>query len=158
MVRVSLLLTPPTVTVTMMFDEETEMLAAVISPLPRKATLPTPGLNCHPSGPVKMRGWFVPTAKSAFAPSVSTMFPKDTKAAPLVEFRATSVGTLFPPVGSVTATSANSRLTVKAVRNKLRQNRSDIFFMFPTGRHIAAQSPKDRAFLEQMFQPSNRLV
>jgi hypothetical protein len=53
----------------------TEMLAAVMSPLDAKDTLPALELNRHPNGSVRIKVLLIPTAKSVSDPSVSTMLP-----------------------------------------------------------------------------------
>ena len=54
MVSASSLSAPPTLNVTVNVEAVTERVAAVMFRAPIKVTVPTPGLNCHPSGTVRV--------------------------------------------------------------------------------------------------------
>src|SRR5215831_7878773 len=123
MVRVSIAVVPLTLRVIVAAELVTAMLAAVMFPLLAKLTLPTPGLNCHPVGGVKIRVWPVPAPKSLDAPSVMTMLPKAVKAAPLVELSALSAERLLPPVGDVMVTLAHTRGELNATNPRIRLRR-----------------------------------
>src|SRR5213078_5421507 len=64
MVKVSRAPVPPTEIVAVIVEADTAMLAAVMSLPELKATLPTPGLNAHPFGAVRISVLLLPTAKS----------------------------------------------------------------------------------------------
>src|SRR5258708_1275317 len=134
MVRISLLLVPPAVRVTVIVEEATATLAAVMSPLFWKVTLPAPAWNCHSAGAVRVRVLLVPGAKSVFGPSEITMFPSEAKPDAFVEFCARSAETSFPPIGSVTDTFASSREAQQANKQKIKVNRSVIALAFPGDR------------------------
>src|SRR5260370_10747751 len=129
MVKVSSFDVPPTENVTVRFEAVTARLAAVMSRLPVNEALPTPGLNRQSLGRVSTKVWLAPRAKSAAAPSVRTMSPSAVKAAPLVELAARSSGTLLPPVGWVTTTSARSRGQIQTDSPTTMPSRSRNFFM-----------------------------
>ncbi|SRR5882724_1285215 len=105
------------------------MLAAVMSLLVVNETLPTPDLNCHPLGRVRIRVLLFPTAKSVVAASVRTMFPKSMNAAPLVELRHVSAETSLPPAGSVIITSPSTAHDPAHKAPIISPNRSDARFI-----------------------------
>src|SRR5213594_17976 len=104
-VKVSVLLTLPTVRVTVRFELVTAMLAALILALAANDTLPAPALNRQPLGAVSIKVTPLPVAKSPFAPSVMTMLPKVVNAGAAL-FWALSAERLVPPVAGVTVTVA----------------------------------------------------
>src|SRR5438034_2251271 len=105
------------------------MLAAVMSLLPVKETLPTPELNCHPLGRVRIKVLLFPAAKSVVAASVRTMFPCATNPAPLVELKHLSAETSLPPIGSVMITSPSSGHDPTHKAPIISPNRSDALFI-----------------------------
>jgi hypothetical protein len=117
--------------VTVKFDAVTEIVAAVMLREPVKLTVPTPGLNCHPLGMVRINVWLLPAAKSVAAPSVITILPSAVNAAPLVELSALSAETLFPPVGEVMVTLAHTRGELNATNPSIRVRRIVAVFIVP---------------------------
>src|SRR5262245_52045727 len=78
-----------------------------ISRPPCALTLPTPVLNAHPFGAVRINVFAAPpvSAKSLFAPSVMTMLPRVVYAGD-VAFAALSAEMFVPPEAAVTLTVA----------------------------------------------------
>src|SRR5260221_4109836 len=100
MVIESVLLFPLTMIVTVMAVEETDKLAAVIFALGFVVIVPTPALNRHPLGAVRIRVLLKPPVSpnsSLVLDSVITMFPSVVKAG-LAAFCALSAEMLVPPV------------------------------------------------------------
>src|SRR6266581_71428 len=128
MVKASRLGVPLTLKVTVAVFVSTEMLAAEMFLAEVKLTVPTPALNHHPLGRVRIRVTLVPSAKSVFTPSVMTMLPRAVKAAPLVELSALSAETLLPPVGEVMVTLASKPGAQKAIVPRSSTSRSEAFF------------------------------
>src|SRR6266567_715970 len=133
MVKVSDFVVPETEKVTVRVEVPTEMLAAVMSLLPLKETLPTPELNCHPLGSVRVKVLLFPTAKSVVAASVRTMLPNAVNAAPLVELTHLSAERSLPPTGSVMITSASRWVECRATKPKTRARGHIVFFMLYRG-------------------------
>src|SRR2546427_13023582 len=129
MVKVSRLGVPLTVKVTVAVFVSTKMLAAEMFLPEVKLTVPTPALNHHPLGGVKIRVTLVPSAKSVFTPSVITMLPRAVKAAPLVELSALSAEILLPPVGAVTVTAACATLAAHTASPDATKSIASFFFI-----------------------------
>src|ERR1051325_4633373 len=106
----SMALLPLTVSVTVRLEVATEILAAVMLLPDAKDTLPTPALNLHPTGALKISVLLVPVAKSALkglTGSAITMFPSVVKAG-TAPFSALSAETFAPPEAAVTLTFARA--------------------------------------------------
>src|SRR6266404_1031188 len=129
MVKVSNLAVPETDRVTVTVSVPTEMLAAVMSRLEAKDTLPALVLNRHPIGSVRIKVLLFPTPKSVVAASASTILPSAVNAAPLVEFSDLSAEMSLPPGGSVTVTSARIRHEPNHSAPATRPNRSNSLFI-----------------------------
>src|SRR5262249_5129197 len=124
-----------------------------------KLTLPIPGLNCHPVGGVKIRVWPVPAPKSPDAPSVMTMLPRAVKAAPLVELRALSAETLFPPVGEVMVTLAHSWGEPNIINPKTKLRRITVVFLIAKEPFFAKRAVficAKESYLGPVFQQSGQ--
>jgi hypothetical protein len=107
-----LLPVPSVVKIIVIVDEETEMLiediSALLENVPELDTLPTPGLNCHPEGAVRMSSAFVwLAAKSAFVPSAIMIGPSDVYAGDAA-LAALSAERALPPVAAVIVTAAKA--------------------------------------------------
>ena len=120
MVSVSNLLVPDTDKVTVTVSLATAMLAAVMSRLLAKDTLPALVLNCQPNGSVRTNVLLFPAPKSVVAASARTMFPRAVNPAPLIEFTDLSAEISLPPTGSVMMTSASSWAECRTMKPKTR--------------------------------------
>jgi hypothetical protein len=129
MVSVSSLSVPLILSVIVAVEDVTDTAATVMLREPVKVTVPTPGLNCHPVGAVRIRVWLVPAPKSDATPSAMTMLPSAVKAAPLVELSALSAETFLPPVGEVMTTLAHSCGELNAINPITRPTRSAVVFI-----------------------------
>src|SRR6266404_3776048 len=108
MVRWFVWVVPLTVRVTVTLEEVTEELFTTNSfaPFPESlvaVAVPTPALNRHPAGAVRMRVLLLCAAKSLVVPSWITILPKVVKTLE-TPFWALSAGRPAPPVAGVTAT------------------------------------------------------
>ncbi len=96
-----------------MVDDVTLMVGALpggeltMSRPPMADTLPTPALNVHPLGAVRINvlNAEAVSAKSVVAPSVMTMLPRAVKTGE-VAFAALSAEMFVPPVAAVTETAS----------------------------------------------------
>jgi hypothetical protein len=98
------------------------------------ATFPVPARNSKLAGAVKTRVTFVPIAKSAFAPSVITIFPKGR-----YEVGYTEQVPIFR-LGAVIVTAASA--LVKAKKNKLPKMASLLFILMNLKRFIERKEEK----------------
>src|ERR1041384_2931566 len=83
-VKVSVLLTLPTVRVTVRFELVTAMLAALILALAANDKLPPPACQLQPRGAVRIQVTPLPVAKSSSAFSAITMSPSVVNVAALI--------------------------------------------------------------------------
>src|ERR1043166_8421056 len=121
MVKVSSLLVPTTVMVTVRLELVTAMLALLMFARLVKVTLPTPALKLHPLGAVKINVTLVPAPKSPLPLPVlaMTMLPSVVNAG-VTPFCATSADMLVPPVAVVTLTLASALAVESSARATVR--------------------------------------